>query len=180
MAQHQQKADLRPPPARPYKTRTRCSLCQPCIANYSPRHPHPLDPARAFEVCASMSATAVEEEVVEQTLHISREVKLYQIPPRSATGHKSGEWKVADEVRCEPEIRPCLCCLHAVYRPSRILCTIDAFTPECMGLYRRNDGSAGRGGVSEMPAASGCALYPGRLDRHSPSIACIVGPWQRE
>jgi len=40
------------------------------------------------------------EEVVEQTLHMTREVKLYQIPPRSATGHISGEWKLSDEVFC--------------------------------------------------------------------------------
>mmetsp|Transcript_32020 Transcript_32020/g.90868 ORF Transcript_32020/g.90868 Transcript_32020/m.90868 type:complete len:262 (+) Transcript_32020:234-1019(+) len=38
------------------------------------------------------------EDVVEQTLHISREVKVYRIPPRPPTGHKSGEWKVSDEV----------------------------------------------------------------------------------
>eukprot|EP00951_Prasinocladus_malaysianus_P032869 scaffold322227_cov38-Prasinocladus_malaysianus.AAC.1 len=40
----------------------------------------------------------MDEDVLEQTLHISREVKVYRIPPRPPTGHKSGDWKVADEV----------------------------------------------------------------------------------
>ncbi|KAK9803482.1 hypothetical protein WJX73_006805 [Symbiochloris irregularis] len=36
---------------------------------------------------------------VEHTLYICREVSVFKIPPRPAsTGHKSGEWKVADKL----------------------------------------------------------------------------------
>lgn len=39
------------------------------------------------------------EEVVEQTIHICREVNLYRIPPRhGADGYRSGDWKVADKI----------------------------------------------------------------------------------
>ena len=39
------------------------------------------------------------DEVVEQTLHIAREVSLYRIPPRHAAhGYRSGEWLVSDKL----------------------------------------------------------------------------------
>eukprot|EP00879_Flechtneria_rotunda_P015458 GHRR01016164.1.p1 GENE.GHRR01016164.1~~GHRR01016164.1.p1 ORF type:complete len:241 (+),score=70.03 GHRR01016164.1:449-1171(+) len=36
---------------------------------------------------------------IEHTLYINRDVKVYRIPPRPAAGgHKSGEWRVADQI----------------------------------------------------------------------------------
>jgi hypothetical protein len=40
-----------------------------------------------------------QEDVIEQTLFLAREVQVYKIPPRSTSGgHKSGEWMVADKI----------------------------------------------------------------------------------
>ncbi|GMH45988.1 hypothetical protein BSKO_13952 [Bryopsis sp. KO-2023] len=39
------------------------------------------------------------EEIVEQTLHICREVHIFKIPPRPAAGgFRSGEWRIADKI----------------------------------------------------------------------------------
>ncbi len=39
------------------------------------------------------------DDAVEQTLYICRQVKVYRIPPLStAGGHRSGEWRVADQI----------------------------------------------------------------------------------
>lgn len=36
---------------------------------------------------------------VESTLFVHKEVDLFKIPPRmGASGHRSGEWKMADKV----------------------------------------------------------------------------------
>lgn len=38
-------------------------------------------------------------EIVEQTLHICREVHIFRIPPRPAAGgFRSGEWRIADKI----------------------------------------------------------------------------------
>eukprot|EP00878_Enallax_costatus_P008774 GHUV01009172.1.p1 GENE.GHUV01009172.1~~GHUV01009172.1.p1 ORF type:complete len:212 (+),score=38.14 GHUV01009172.1:1127-1762(+) len=41
----------------------------------------------------------MDDSVVEHTLYVNRSVKVYRIPPRPAAGgHRSGEWRVADEI----------------------------------------------------------------------------------
>jgi len=40
-----------------------------------------------------------QDEVIEQTLFIATDVRVYRIPPRPAAGgYKSGEWRVGDEI----------------------------------------------------------------------------------
>jgi hypothetical protein len=46
-----------------------------------------------------MASEVPDDEVIEQTLHVSRSVDVFQIPPRGPSGWRSGEWLVSSKVR---------------------------------------------------------------------------------
>lgn len=64
--------------------------------------------------------TSMDDDVIEHTLYVNRSVKVYRIPPRPAAGgHRSGEWRVADElfngeIPLHPYAALCSACVVAV------------------------------------------------------------------
>ncbi|KAG1653213.1 hypothetical protein FOA52_009216 [Chlamydomonas sp. UWO 241] len=45
-----------------------------------------------------MASSGVDDELIEQTLHVANQVCLYRIPSRAPSGHVSGDWRVQDKL----------------------------------------------------------------------------------
>ena len=51
-----------------------------------------------------------EEENLEQTLHVAKEVSVFRVPPRrGADGYRSGEWRVGDKIFDGLCVCACVC-----------------------------------------------------------------------
>lgn len=55
-------------------------------------------PFHSQAVCFPLHTPHPMADEVEQTLHITREVSAYTIPPRGPSGHVSGNWLVSSRI----------------------------------------------------------------------------------